>query len=143
MKSRSIACLAAMLLLGPGTASAADSYMQVQSWDPGCEHTVETNNFVLGPGTSVEIQVDLTGCTAAQLGGFLFYGYAPTKTSSDGLSKRHNVRLRVVSDGGLDLVSDDGHVFTQIAAPGRVTLYAENLSLRKGLTVRLVSRSGL
>jgi hypothetical protein len=135
--------LAVAVTLLAAQVQAGDSYMQVQSWDPGCEHTVETNNFVLGPSASIEIHVDLTGCSAEQLGGFLFYGYAPTKTSAGGLTKRDNVRLRVVSDAGLDVVSDEGHVFTQVPATTHVTLYAENLSLRKGLTVRFVSRSGL
>lgn len=122
---------------------AGDAYMKVYAWDPGCEQTVETNNFDLAPGTSVEIEVDLAGCTADQLGGFLFYGYAPRNSSSDGLTRRNNVRLRVTSASGVDVYSDDGHVFTQVETPTRVTLTAENLSLRKPLTVRLVSRSGL
>ena len=59
---------------------------------------------------------------------------------SDALTRRHNVRLRVVSDAGLDVFSDEGYVFTQIPAPTRVTLLAENLNLRKSLAMRLVSK---
>ena len=122
---------------------AADAYMTVYAWDPGCQHTVETNNFDLAPGAAVEIQVDLTQCSPAQLAGLLFHGYAPRNSGSDALTRRHNVRLRVVSDAGLDVFSDEGYVFTQIPAPTRVTLLAENLNLRKSLAIRLVSRSGL
>ena len=93
---------------------AADPYMTVYAWDPGCQHTVETNNFDLAPGAAVEIQVDLTQCSPAQLAGLLVHGYAPRNSGSDALTRRHNVRLRVVSDAGLDVFSDEGYVFTQI-----------------------------
>lgn len=142
MKIRSLALATAALAFAL-PSQAADSYMTVYAWDPGCQHTVETNNFDLAAGAAVEIQVDLTQCTPAQLAGLLFHGYAPRNSGSDALTRRHNVRLRVVSDAGLDAFSDDGYVFTQIPAPTRVTLLAENLNLRKSLAIRLVSKSGL
>lgn len=143
MKTTLTASLAATALLATPSI-AGGSYMTVQTWDPGCEHTMETNNFELAAGASVEIEIDLSGCTAEQLGGLLFYGYAPRNSGSDGLAKRHNVRLRVVEQArGSETVSDDGHVLTYLSGPTRCTLIAENVSARKPITVRLVARSGL
>jgi hypothetical protein len=143
MKVKAAAAVALMALATAPTHAAA-TYPSVQTWDPGCEHTMETSHFELAAGQSVEIQVDLSGCTAEQAGTLLFYGYVPRTSGSDGLSRRHNVRLQVVNEAmGSATASDDGHVLVFIGSPTRCTLVAQNLSARKAITLRLVARAGL
>jgi hypothetical protein len=79
-------------------AGAAD--MLVQTWDPdmGCEHTMTTNHFELAPGEKVELDIDLSGCTADQMGMMLYFGYHTTKTRSRPLSSKDKIRLTLVDD---------------------------------------------
>lgn len=131
-----------LLLVQP--AGAAD--MLVQTWDPdmGCEHTMTTNHFDLAPGEKVELAVDLTGCTADQMGMMLYFGYHTTKTRSRPLSSKDKIRLTLVDDQtGEEFVSDSGSVLIDVAQPGRCKLYAENMNRTKTLKIRLRSSAGL
>ena len=101
-------------------AGAAD--MLVQTWDPdmGCEHTMTTNHFELAPGEKVELDIDLSGCTADQMGMMLYFGYHTTKTRSRPLSSKDKIRLTLVDDQtGEEFVSDSGSVLIDVAQPGR------------------------
>jgi hypothetical protein len=139
-----IAATAALLGAGAPQYSSAEGYMLVKTWDPGCEHTMETNHFDLAPGTAVEIEIDLAGCTEQQRGMLLFYGYVPKRNSSEGLNQRHGVRLEVTDiSTGQVISSDEGHVLAAADSSGRYRLVAENTNARKPITLRLVSRSGL
>jgi hypothetical protein len=125
-------------------AGAAD--MLVQTWDPdmGCEHTMTTNHFELAPGEKVELDIDLSGCTADQMGMMLYFGYHTTKTRSRPLSSKDKIRLTLVDDQtGEEFVSDSGSVLIDVAQPGRCKLYAENTNRNKTLKIRLRSSAGL
>jgi hypothetical protein len=125
-------------------AGAAD--MLVQTWDPdtGCEHTMTTNHFELAPGEKVELDIDLSGCTADQMGMMLYFGYHTTKTRSRPLSSKDKIRLTLVDDQtGEEFVSDSGSVLIDVAQPGRCKLYAENANRNKTLKIRLRSSAGL
>lgn len=138
-----IAIALALFLLVVVPANAEPEDMAVSTWEAGCEHTMTTNHFELGPGQSVQLELDLSGCGAERLGGILYFGYKTTRNSSKPLVPRDRMRLRLVDNStGASIVSDDGSVFTQIDNPGGCTLYAENMG-RKTIKIRLRSSSGL
>ncbi|MGW8368659.1 MAG: hypothetical protein ACWGPN_08255 [Gammaproteobacteria bacterium] len=142
--SKFLIATALSLLFLLQSAGAAD--MLVQTWDPdmGCEHTMTTNHFDLAPGEKVELAVDLTGCTADQMGMMLYFGYHTTKTRSRPLSSKDKIRLTLVDDQtGEEFVSDSGSVLIDVAQPGRCKLYAENMNRTKTLKIRLRSSAGL
>jgi len=150
MNYRQLALLSTFLLISI-TSHAAPKNQQVATlsqmtyttWDPGCEHTMNTNHFDLAPGQSVEIDLDLTLCYPEQLGGLLYWGYYTTKNSSEPLSTRNNIRLTLIDNTtGYEVSSDDGSLFTN-ASNTTYSLFAENMNSRKTLTIRLRSSSGL
>ena len=117
--------------------------MSYTTWDPGCEHTMNTNHFDLAPGQSVEIDLDLTLCYAEKLGGLLYWGYYTTRNSSNPLSGRNNIRLTLIDNTtGYEVNSDDGSLFTE-ASNTTYSLFAENMNARKTIKLRLRSSSGL
>jgi hypothetical protein len=145
MKAKMLISLGVAALALARPSLAADG-MTVQTWDPAldCEHTMTTNHFDLAPGDSVEVDVDLSACPAEKLGGLLFFGYHTTKTSSRTLTSRDNVRLTLVNEQtGAEHVSDSGAVYVELDSPGRVRLFAENMSRTKSIKIRLRSSSGL
>jgi len=115
--------------------------MTVSTWDPGCEHTMTTNHFELAPGESVEIDLDMLGCAIYPDApkGILYFGYYTTKTSSRGLSEKHNVRLTLIDGGGHETTSDSGHIYSEVPAPETCKLYAENMNHKKTVKIRLRS----
>ena len=145
MKGRKFVIATALpLLFLLQSAGAAD--MLVQTWDPdmGCEHTMTTNHFELAPGERVELDLDLTGCTADQMGMLLYFGYHTTKTRSRPLSAKNKIRLTLVDEQTREeFVSDSGSVLVDAARPGRCKLYAENMNRTKTLKIRLRSSAGL
>lgn len=124
-------------------ATAEPEDMTVSTWDSGCEHTMTTNHFELGPGQSVELDLDLSGCRPERLGGLLYFGYKTTRNSSKPLTTRDKIRLTLVNnDTGETIVSTDGSIFSQVDNPGGCRLYAENVG-RKTTKIRLRSSAGL
>ena len=150
MTSRLLAILSIFVVIST-TATAAPKNQQTAAleqmsyttWDPGCEHTMNTNHFDLAPGQSVEINLDMTLCYQEKLGGLLYWGYYTTKNSSDPLSARNNIRLTLIDNTtGHETTSDDGSLFTN-ASNTTYSLFAENMNARKTITLRLRSSSGL
>ena len=91
MKIRYISIL--LLLIG-SVAQAGPDDMTVSVWDPGCNHTMTTNHFVLAPNEGThKIYIDLSGCSDEQIGSILFFGYNTTKTRSRQLSAKNKVHL--------------------------------------------------
>ena len=144
MKSKILIALALPSLLFAYVASAAEG-MTVQTWDPemGCEHTMTTNHFELAPRDSVEIDLNLTGCTPDNLGGLLYFGYNTTKNRSRPLTSRNRIRLTLVDGDGNETVSDSGSIYIEVDQPETCKLYAENMNRNKTLKIRLRSSSGL
>lgn len=137
------ALLASLLFGCASLAHAASGDMDVSTWVEGCEHTMTTNHFELASGESVEIDLNLTECREANLGGLFYMGYKTTKNSSKPLVTRDRMRLRLVNtETGETRESTDGSLFTQVVDPAVCRLYAENTG-RKTIKVRLYSRSGL
>jgi hypothetical protein len=56
------------------TETDATTAMTYTAWDPGCEHTMNTNHFDLAPGQSVEVPLDLSLCDPTQLDDLLYWG---------------------------------------------------------------------
>lgn len=150
MNSRLLTLLPLLVAISTTTAAAprnqetaAPVPMSYTTWDPGCEHTMNTNHFDLAPGQSVAIDLDLGNCYPEQLGGLLYWGYYTTKNSSNPLSARNNIRLTLIDKTtGYETSSDDGSLFIE-ASNTRYHLFAENMNARKTLKIRLRSSSGL
>ena len=137
MKSKLVLSAIAMFLAAitaPTMAGAAD--MVVSTWDsPTCEHTMTTNHFTLAPGESTAITLTQSSCVEHE--GVLFFGYKTQKKRSRWLTSHDNIRLTVVdADTGAELTSDEGSLF-MAGQPSGCTLYAENTSRNKSITVRL------
>ena len=132
-----------LTLLLASNAGAEPEDMVVSTWDPGCERTMTTNHFELGPGESVQIELDLSGCNSDRLGSLLYFGYRTKRNSSRPLVPRDRMRLRVVDNSsGTSASTDDGSIVAQLDRPSRCTLYAENIG-RKTIKIRLRSSAGL
>lgn len=125
--------------------SAQAEEMAVYVWDVGCNHTTATNWFTLPAGeSSLQIDVDLSGCTEEQIGSLVFFGNYATKTSGRQLSARHKVRLYMAAVDQFGAVtaqtsSDSGSVLVDVAslAADRCLLVAENMNRNKAVTIRL------
>jgi hypothetical protein len=142
MKTRLLPLLLATLAVAP--SGRADTAMQVQTWDVGCEHTLNTNFFDLAPGDSVEIQLDFSSCPEDKLGGMLVYGYRLARNSAPQLGARDNLRFTVVDLATkAESWSDSGYLMTQLTTPTRCVVYVQNMNRSKSLTVRLRAKSGL
>lgn len=138
MKRNQIVSIAASCLLATA-ASAGPDDMTVQTWTGSCVRTMTTNHFELAPGESARIEVDLSGCSAAELGKILYFGYKTTKNSSKHLRSRDGVKLTLRDDGaGLYMESMGGSLFNDVASPTICVVTAENMG-RKPVTVRLRS----
>ncbi len=144
MKLRLIHIALPILFGISASASAAPEDMVVSSWDYGCEHTMTTNHFELAPGESVKVNLDLSACPDEQLGSLLFFGYHTTKNSSKQFVRRDNIRLTLVDEAmDQEVVSDNGHIFVEVADRTKCVLYAENRNRNKSMKIRLRSSSGL
>lgn len=122
------------------SVAVANEDMTVQTWTGDCAQTMTTNHFELAPGESVSIEIDLSGCSAAELGKMLYFGYKTTKNSSKHLRSRDGVKLTLRDDtGGQYMESVGGSLFTDIAGPTKCVLTAQNTDRRKSVTVRLRS----
>ena len=142
--SKFLIATALSLLFLLQSAGAAD--MLVQTWDPdmGCEHTMNTSYFEIAPGESVEIDLNMTGCTESELGRLLYVGYNAGKSRTTPLSAKHKIRLTLIdAQSGEELVSESGSIFTEVNQPGWCKLRAENMNRSKTLKIRLFSNSGL
>ncbi len=135
-----------LLALFPLSAFADD--MTATVWDPGCNHTMATNWFTLGPQEETKrIYVDLSGCTKEQLGSLLFFGNYATKTRGRLLEQRHKVQLSIAAldvHGNIasESASDSGSLLSEISASGSAGcwLVAKNLNRNKAVTIRLRSQ---
>jgi hypothetical protein len=135
-----------LIVLFAGGANAEE--MSVYVWDPGCNHTVSTNWFDVPAGQqTVEIHVDLSGCSKEQVGSLLFFGNYAGKTSGRQLSSKHKVRLHLHALDGYGnkmspMVSDTGSILADVAHLDSQTcvLVAENLNRKKDVTIRLRSQ---
>lgn len=123
--------------------TAAPDDITVMAYDPGCEHTMTTNHFELAPGESVEIDLDLTACYQEQIGGLMYYGYKTSKTRSNPLTERDNIRLIMADSEGNEIISDSGSIYAEPAGPEMCKLYAQNMHPKKSITIRLRSKAGL
>lgn len=133
----------ALLLALTHLANAEPDDMIVSSWSADCEHTMTTNHFDLGPGQSVQIELDLSGCRADRLGSFLYFGYITTRKSSRPLTRRDRVNLTLTNMSTRENSdSDDGSMLTDVRSPTTLTLRAENAG-RKTVRLRLRSSSGV
>ena len=121
-------------ITAPAMAGATD--MEVSTWDsPSCEHTMNTNHFTLAPGESVAVTLSQGSCEKRE--GTLFFGYKTQKKRSRQLSSRDNIRLTVVdADTGVEFSSDDGSLFVA-GETSACTLYAENMSRKQSIKIRL------
>ena len=144
MKSRYLFVLVPFLLV---QANAAPEEMAVSVWDPGCNHTMTTNHFVLAPGEStLEIYVDLSECTDEQVGSILFFGYVTTKNRSRQISSKNNVSFYATTLNRYGSVaerlnSDTGGLLAKLDKQSRgVTLVARNNSRNKEIKIRLRSQ---
>lgn len=138
MKRTQIVSIAAFCLLTTAAMAGSDD-MTVQTWTGSCVKTMTTNHFELAPGESARIEVDLTGCSAAELGSILYFGYKTTKTSSKHLRSRDRVKLTLRDEaGGQYMESMGGSLFTDIESPSMCVVTAQNMG-RKPVTVRLRS----
>lgn len=139
--------LFALLPLVGMHAHAAPEDMTVTVWDPGCNHTLTTNHFVLPAGQStMEIYVDLSACTDEQLGSLLFFGYHTTKNRSRQLSSKDKVSLQMLAldqYGNIaeNLSSRTGSILTELAPRARgIRLIARNDDRNKEIKIRLRSQ---
>jgi hypothetical protein len=144
MKIRYLLVLVPFLLV---QANAAPEHMTVSVWDPGCNHTMTTNHFVLAPGEStMEIYVDLSDCTDEQVGSMLIFGYVTTKNSSRQLSSKNNVSFHATTLNKYGSVSermhsDSGGLLAKLDRQSRgVSLFARNNSRNKEIKIRLRSQ---
>ena len=93
MKIRFLIALSALLLATPAVSDDVVTYV----WDPGCNHTMTTNHFMLAPGTGAKVYIDLSECSDEQIGSLLFFGYKTTKTRSRQLSAKDKVHLSMTA----------------------------------------------
>lgn len=89
MRIRYFLALFALFLVTPAVSDEVVTYL----WDPGCNHTMTTNHFMLAPGEDAKVYIDLSKCSDAQIGSLLFFGYKTTKTRSRQLSAKDKVHL--------------------------------------------------
>ena len=139
MKIRYLIALSLLVVSAPAVSQDVITYL----WDPGCNHTMTTNHFMLAPGQEVEVEVDLSKCSEAQIGSLLFFGYVTTKTRSRQLRAKDRVQLSmspVFLSGNLGVAehSNSGSLLVDVAdvvAKG-CRMKAKNNS-RKVMKIRL------
>jgi len=138
--------LVALSCLMVTSAQAED--MAVYRWDDVCNHTMSTNHFVLAPGqSSTRIYIDLSGCTADQIGSLVFFGYHTTKNRSRQLSSKDKVSLYMTAldrygNVAEDMNSASGAILADLngsSSPG-CWLVAKNNSRNKEIKIRLRSQ---
>lgn len=131
-------CWASMMFAGAAFAGPED--MLVNAWEGTCHQTMTTNHFELAPGESVEIDLDLTGCSDGQLGNLLYFGYRTTNNSSKPLSSRDKIKLTLLDESdNVSLTSTSGSILTDVERPTTCRLLAKNMNSRKTLKIRLRS----
>lgn len=89
MNIRYLVALCILFIATPAVSDDVVTYV----WDPGCNHTMTTNHFMLAPGQDANVYVDLSECSDEQIGSLLFFGYNTTKTRSRQLSAKDRVHL--------------------------------------------------
>jgi hypothetical protein len=89
MNIRYLVALCILFIATPAVSEDVVTYV----WDPGCNHTMTTNHFMLAPGQDVKVYIDLSECSDEQIGSMLFFGYNTTKTRSRQLSAKDKVYL--------------------------------------------------
>ena len=117
MKIRYLFALPILFLATPALSDDMVSFV----WDPGCNHTMTTNHFMLAPGMGANVYVDLSECTDEQIGSLLFFGYKTTKTRSRQLSAKDKVQLSmsaVYESGNLSTakISSTGSMLVDVAS---------------------------
>ena len=142
MKIRYFFALSGVFFAAPAVADDMVTY----TWDPGCNHTMTTNHFMLAPGQEVEIYVDLSQCTDEQIGSLLLFGLHTTRNRSRQLTSKSKIRLMmsaVYASGNLGPQehSDTGSLLVDVAsvqAQG-CNLRAKNMG-RKEMKLRIRSQ---
>lgn len=121
------------------SAVAGAAEMEVRTWSGTCERSMTTNHFELAPGEEIELDLDLSGCSNADLGKILYFGYKTTKNSSKHLTTRDRVELTMRDAGQREVLSSiGGSILTDVANPTTCYLTARNTG-RKPVTIRLRS----
>lgn len=143
MKIRLLAVLSFLFVAStPAIAQDVNTYV----WDPGCNHYMKTDIFVLPAGQEVSVYVDLSQCTDEQLGSLLFFGDRPTNNRNRQFSKKDKILLTMRAEyesGNLSqpMQSDTGSMLADVGgirARG-CHLTAKNMNRNKDLTIRLRS----
>jgi hypothetical protein len=89
MNIRYLFALSVLFLATPAVSDDVVTFV----WDPGCNHTMTTNHFMLAKGMDANVYIDLSECTDQQIGSLLFFGYNTTKTRSRQLSAKDKIQL--------------------------------------------------
>jgi hypothetical protein len=128
-------------------AQAAPGDMTVSVWDPGCNHTMTTNHFVLTPGQkSHKVFLDLGKCSKEQMGNMLVFGYITTKNRSRHFTAKDKITLEMgCMDGVGDLEhyigSASGSMLNEMGGPSTgCWVMAINNNRNKSFKIRLRSQ---
>ncbi|MHC5074521.1 MAG: hypothetical protein ACYTFE_06825 [Planctomycetota bacterium] len=145
MKIRNLLILALALGIGsPALAGANDAVVSTWEDPEGCEYMMTTNHFELAPGEAVEFPVELIGCPAGKLGGFIYFGYRTTRNSSRALRTRDGVMLSCTDlTTGEEVSSVGGSLYLELDQGTSFMLRAENQNRKKTIKIRLRSQSSL
>ncbi len=128
MKSRSMLIAAALLVAG-GWAAAQEMFIPYDT--DGCATYAPFTWTEVVPGGVWQATVDLSQCTADQLGMFRYYGYIVRNNSADTLKSRYGFMLMARDLGtGQEYTlggrKGDDHIMVKVDRPTTIQLIAEN-----------------
>jgi hypothetical protein len=140
MKTRSLllACLA-LAISGPATAHD----LMIDHEHTYCDTLAPFVWAELGPGQTWQSMVDLTQCSAEELGWFAFYGVIHQKNGTSLMTVGDNIVLSVYNMSTAETVtldsgkaSDPMRLLTLVDQPAQIRLYAQNVG-RETAKIRL------